>query len=290
MNSLQLISRSFDEHSAQKKLGLLNELSNASFQKAKSIIQYHSLLLFALAYPENETIYKLATSELKRLAQTIEKLLPENNFNYQLSGTGIHATELNVALSSDMVHWLLQNYDHCVKGFSSECSAEEASQVFLNLLKPAEYLQTKEENKTVEEWCEILFSKNGKDALQPLLNLFDESVSNDALKDFLYDQLKIYVSLKLTDAISSVTFNRCGFEEKFYHKKLLKQVDLNSILHEPLPKGKSLSEKQQGTIGCLFTVDARKPGDGKPILQRTQTFMQPNISNYCEVMQYVFSR
>ena len=68
---LSQLLASFDTKSTAQKRKLLKTFAKMNLQRASTLVAYHELLLFLLAYPDNSTIRSLAQKELERLAKLL---------------------------------------------------------------------------------------------------------------------------------------------------------------------------------------------------------------------------
>src|SRR5438093_1827405 len=94
------------KHSSQK-LNLLNALGTKPVKSKKALQSYYGSLLFLIAYPDNKTIYNLASRSLQQLQLYIQS---HKKIKDSLYNSGITNTHLNAAFSFEIVKWLRSKY------------------------------------------------------------------------------------------------------------------------------------------------------------------------------------
>ncbi|MBL0144462.1 MAG: hypothetical protein IPP48_00490 [Chitinophagaceae bacterium] len=246
IQKLRKVYNKFGEQEAVEKFNLLNELSQRRLTNYTAVKNYHELLLFLKAYPDNEQVLNLVISEQVRVAAAVKKIMESGSAKAQkaLSGCGIAGTTLITQYSFTITKWLAQKFTPFVCFDSCAAGAEEGAAILHYLFPKAEYFFTTQEKFSAQKRLNFLFEKSNN-KLQHLLQLFIQSVKDEKLCETLFDQLKIFTQWKLDDAIFNRTFVK-GIEQPiFYHKHLQKKVDKGHIFYKQSAKAVKLLIQQQ---------------------------------------------
>lgn len=245
LSALHSVRNRFDEDLEKKKFSLLQKLSAIDINQPAKLIEYHSLLLFLLAYPQSKLLYDLAESELERVAGAAKAIFEEKNQRKKLhlANTGIAFTRLNISLSFDLVNWLLKEFTDDVELFSIDADEQTVEQVLCACLSPFERDLIADKMFSPMQMIHRLKQKE-EDDLAFLVRLFIQSKQAPLAKDTLWDSLKIFVSWNLSHA--SLTFERSINSKIFFHKNsLVKNVKVESEVRKPLTHQHYLDQEQQ---------------------------------------------
>src|ERR1035437_7015682 len=102
---------------SSQKLNLLNELSVQPVKSKKALQLYYDTLLFLIAYPDNKSIYQLASQSLQHLHTYIQS---HENRKAGLFNSGITGTRLCAAFSFEIVKWLRKKHQKNIRLSSFE--------------------------------------------------------------------------------------------------------------------------------------------------------------------------
>ena len=103
VSQLFSIRNSYGKKFSSQKLYLLKALSNEKLTSKKDIQVLHSVLLFLIAYPDDQVVYTQSSIFLQQLHLYIQshKKLRDGLYN-----SGITNTQLCAAYSFEMVKWM----------------------------------------------------------------------------------------------------------------------------------------------------------------------------------------
>jgi len=246
IRELRNISLQFGEPIRSRKIELLKTIPEFTNCKAKNILIYHDTLLSLLAWPENKAIFELAKKAMTQLTTTVKKNTSGNKrLERQLSGSGIAGTELTGSFSYAITKWLVDEFDSDVKLDSSEASPETVK-LFLHQLIPAvEYETISSGELNLLQRIKKLKGKSKISDIKWLVNLIERSALPNPAKEFLFNELKMFITWKP----DHFTFNRSSVRipcrKIFYHQKLNRAPDLKKILKIKLPLPILLSSIQK---------------------------------------------
>ncbi|MBM3325194.1 MAG: hypothetical protein FJY66_05955, partial [Calditrichaeota bacterium] len=113
--SLGDVIRRFGPPEAAAKEGILQELQNISIRNAKRLTEYHELLCFLRAYPDNPEILCMVESELQNFRERVIACLnADESASAALLNTGISGTVVEYAYDFDMALWLAEKFPGAV--------------------------------------------------------------------------------------------------------------------------------------------------------------------------------
>ncbi len=248
LQSVKNVSNQFDEVS-QAMLGRkLQQLKGTHQLHAKNLAFYHDLLLFIAAYPGNSKILYLAEKELERVsrlfknASKISGRFPDNE--------GLPFRETVTRFTPDFLAWLLQ-HDDLELAFDSFFKPNIDLNHMLAITLPA---VLRGETTAGLGNTELLSSLGIREKQIPafLLSQLESLQDKPMIRDFLFEQLDMYVSLKPLNRNFSRAYNRVPVKETYFHNDLLKQFNMMELLNAGLPEPSmaALHEKQ----ACLKVI------------------------------------
>ncbi len=214
---------------------------------------YHDVLLFIYVHPCNKKIRHLAEEELIGTRDHVLSVMNSSRHNDQrsLSGTGIAGSMITCQFSFAITKWLLQKFPADVSMDSAAGNAEAGGTVLHRLFPRIEYYYTTQGNISLTKRIESLTGR--RQALQKLISAFEERIPDERLREILFDSMQVFISWKLDHPVFNRSFIQGISLPVFYHKKIIKQVNLAAVLKKPLPEKIKLSHQQ-----CIHLMDVAK--------------------------------
>ena len=114
---------------SSQKLNLLTELSTEKITSKKALQSYYNSLLFLIAYPDNKSIYQLASQSLQQLNTYVQS---HENIKTGLFNSGITNTGLCAAFSFEIVKWLRKKHREDIKLNSFEADDEHIKYILVS--------------------------------------------------------------------------------------------------------------------------------------------------------------
>lgn len=247
IKSLRSVCSRFDDNAELEIEGLLRQLASIRVKHSKLILEYHQLLLFLSAYPQNKSLFQLAESELNRVEALVREVFTGKNesLRRQLINTGIANTELNVSFSFHLVNWLVEEFQKDVQLFSIDADDATVEHVFCACLPDVERDLIADKMLSPLQMVQRL--KGGKQSdLEFLVQLFNNAEVAAEAKDVLWDSLKIFVSWKLNEASPSLTNGRSSPRKFFFQRKaLMKSFDWQKEIQKPVDTSYKLTREEK---------------------------------------------
>lgn len=248
LQAVKTSSNQFDEASQAMLARNMQQLKRMKLQNAKNLAFYHDLLLFIAAYPSNSKILFLAEKELERISKVFKNAsklsgrLPDNE--------GHPFRETITRFSPDFLAWLIQ-HDDLELAFDSFYKPNIDLNQLLAITLPA---VLRGETTAGLDNTDLLSSLGIREKQIPgfLLSQLESLQDKPMVRDFLFEQLDMYVSLKPLNRNFSRAYNRVPVKEKYFHNELLKQFNMMELLNAGLPEPSmaALHEKQ----ACLKVI------------------------------------
>jgi len=207
---------------SSQKLNLLNELSRQPVKRKKALQLYYDSLLFLIAYPDNKSIYDLASQSLQHLNAYIRS---HENIKTHLFNSGITNTSLCAAFSFEIVKWLRKNHPENIKLSSFEADDGHIRYVVSAVMRKVESEILQDANATWKSWLKTT-SKKGEDILDRLIAVFDEADIRPEIRDELWNAIGINVEINFP----SHTRLPDSLITPYYHRSLIKK---NFLKQEP---------------------------------------------------------
>lgn len=214
---------------------------------------FHDVLLFIYVHPCNKRVRYMAQEGLIQTRDHVISIMNSSRQNSQrsLSGTGIAGSMITCQFSFPITKWLLQKFPADVRMDSAAGNAEAGGAILHRLFPGIEYYYTTQGNISLTKRIESLTGR--QQALQKLISAFEERIPDERLREVLFDSMQVYISWKLDHPVFNRSFIRGISLPVFYHKKIIKQVNLVAVLKKPLPEKIKLSHQQ-----CIHLMDVVK--------------------------------
>ena len=267
LSQLFSIRHSYGKKISSQKIYLLKAICNEKLNSKKEVQIYHSVLLFLIAYPDNQAIYTQSSISLQQLHSYIRshKRLRDGLYN-----SGITNTQLCAAYSFEMVKWLRANYKKNIRIRSFE-TGEAQIQAILSVVMPkveSEIMQ--DGNAEWRSWLKQSMKKE-EDLLDRLIAVFDETEIRPEVKDELWSAIGINVEIDFTapDSVPDSLFI------PYYHRSLLKKKNKRTVKGIHPPKVHLEKDEAAQIIACSRMVLVKHLREIDPI-----TFTSAELINY----------
>ena len=269
LRKLFLIRNHYGSNYSEEKLKILNELSSQKLRSKKLLLEYHDVLLFLIAYPDNNSVYNNAIHSLQQLQLYIhsKEKLKDNLYN-----SGITHTNLCAAFSFEIVKWFRKKYPDHISLISFD-AVDGQIQSALSVVMPkveSEILQDANENWRT--WFKQIINK-GEDILDRLITIFDQADIRPEIRDELWGALGINVEInfpendRLSKSLISPYYHRSIVKKNFKHQGVIKPIKI--VLNET---------ETEKIIECARTVLMRQLREIDPI-----TFTSPELVSYYQM-------
>ncbi len=230
-----------DEESMASKLNCLQKIIKTPLPKSSILIQYFETLLFLQAYPSNPSELALVYKEMQRLTSFLKK--NQKEFSVWLQNTGLPYCVIVTQFSHDAVRWLLTHPD-CKTEIDSFGDVKTNLCEMLNITLPSTEKHIAETGMVPEELMDTLLVSK-KDRLTFIVNEFSRLEQQPQVKDTLFDQVELYVSVSTMGPGVNKASNQLPVHELFYHDELNKRFDHELILNTSLPTPQALNKAQR---------------------------------------------
>lgn len=205
----------------------------------------HDALLFIYVLPCNKKIRLLAENLLLEIREHVISIMNSSRYNQQrsLSGTGIAGSMITCQFSYSITKWLLQKFPADVSMDSAGGNAEAGTAILQQLFPRIEYYYTTQGNINLTK--RIVSLTGRQETLQKLITALEQHIPDEPLREILFDSMQVFTSWKLDHPVFNRSFIRGISLPVYYHKKIIKQVNLDAVLKKPLPKKIKLSSQQR---------------------------------------------
>ena len=182
---------------------------------------------------------------MHKLISVIQERMPDLQLDYELSGTGIAGSEITGHFSYEITRWLVNEFGESVMLHSWDAKPETIKLFFRQLLPRVEYESIVAGELSPLQRIKRLKGKSGKTELRWLMMLFEQSSLTDSVKDFLLNELKIFITWRLDRAGFSRSTLRFPGKKNFYPHQLERVIEIKNILSRPLPSPVRLTSSEK---------------------------------------------
>jgi hypothetical protein len=201
---LRSLSRRYGAEATRAKLTALNRVVDRDLADPVALRAYHDVLLFLLAYPDNEELHRRAFREIRRIAAVVRAAGPR--LAEDLKESGLAHSQVVRTFSRDLTRWLRDRFGSAVaiewSGDSAESELDEALPLLLAVAERDCLLRGDPARLVIR-------TAGGRgDELKWLLDRVERLSHESGLIDLLWDRFAIPISWRLTSPQASVTFAR----------------------------------------------------------------------------------
>jgi hypothetical protein len=242
IDTLKLFQFEFNAKQENEKLNFLKTLSHYKVNSKKQFLQIHQILLCMMAYPSTKPILNQTELTLREFILNNKETALE-----KLTGTGIYNSYIECNFSFSKINFLIKKFPGQIYIHSSNSTTETQLSVLKIILPYIEYSEIHNKEKNLKKIISK-FNKSQKTDLEWLVELIEGSNESEKVKSFIFDQLAIFITWKITDIKQSVSFIK-GFNQSiFFHDSISKKADLTEIIKQKLPLAVKLNEKEKTKI------------------------------------------
>ncbi len=234
------------QHAGLPGIKLPEDVVSLSKWKAKDIVKFHDALLSIMAWPENKEQLHQAKKEMARLTEAVKEIIAvDKMMEARLSDSGLPGTELTGCFSYEITRWLVNEFSADVRLNSSKASPETVKLLFHELMPAVEYESISSGDLTLIQRIKKLKGTSVISDAEWLINLIESAAISYSAKEFLFNELKIFITWKLNHPSASRSYSCLLQKNIFYHPKLPKRIDVKKIAQRKLPLPDRLSIKQK---------------------------------------------
>ncbi|HPI53141.1 MAG TPA: hypothetical protein PLU10_00545 [Chitinophagaceae bacterium] len=231
----------FDEQVTPQKLQVLMNLSSLSWKTSAEIISYQEILLFMLSHPDDRRILNACRNEIKRITTACKtKNSADDN------DSGLPYTNLQTRFSPDLMAWLATQTDCRLDVDSFEEEGTSLNEI-LRLTLPA---VERDETTAGLDNSSLLDALSMKPSQQVafLLDQFQQFDTHPLTKDFLWESMKGFFTIRSLKPSFSRLENRIAVPAIYFHTSLLKRFDAEALLQMPLPSPVRLDDNMMAQV------------------------------------------
>jgi hypothetical protein len=238
----------FSPEGAEKKLILLHTCAKAKLSGTKTIQQYHDTLLFLCGYADTKDMFEAAKTEMGRLTNVVANLSEGKLEALSLSGIAFSKTESIFSLK--ITDWLVANYPEDISIHSFDEEGVHPKELLKHSMNEMEFEMISDEKLSKLQWIKKVSGfKKDKDILKWLLDKINRIPVKDQLKEYLFEPLKLYISIRPSDPHFSRSFGSIHINAHYFHGNgILKKFDELTLINTKLPKEKKLNAKEHDEI------------------------------------------
>ena len=194
VSQLFSVRNSYGKKNSSRKLYLLKAIGKEKLTSKKEVELFHSVLLFLIAYPDNQAVYKRSSIFLQQLHLYIKshKKLRDGLYN-----SGITNTQLCAAYSFEMVKWMRANYKENIRIQSFEANEAQIQAILSVVMPKVESEIMQDGNAGWRSWLKQSMKKE-EDLLDRLIAIFDETDIRPEVKDELWSAIGINIEIDFT--------------------------------------------------------------------------------------------
>ncbi|MBI5856076.1 MAG: hypothetical protein HZB42_00385 [Sphingobacteriales bacterium] len=183
---------------------------------------------------------------MRKLTDDLKKLFIRNKgLRIKLEGSGISGTEITGRFSYAITKWIVEEFDNDVSLNSSQAASESVKLFFRQLLPAVEYESISDNELGLSQRIRKLKGNSSITPLKWLMQQLEASNLPEQTKEFLFNELNIFITWKIKNENYSRSRLRFPFEKISFSSQSNKSPDLNELLRKKLPPASELSKKEK---------------------------------------------
>lgn len=248
LQQLSALASVYTPEALSEKRRILEQCGHVKWKKKQDIQTYHDLLVFLMAYADNESIYKQSHSEMVKLCEYVKVLSPRRQ--EQLSRSRIAFTETQGTFSFVIMNWLMEWSPDDVSIHSFGEDGAHPKTLFKHNLNDMEFELAGDENLSPLKWLQKACGSNDSGSiLKWMLHQADKWPVSLPLKEQLFESLKLFISIQPSTTQFSGSFPAFQVKTPYYHHTgLLKKFNERALIETPLPSERALTNAQKSDI------------------------------------------
>ncbi|HYB42787.1 MAG TPA: hypothetical protein VEL75_13505, partial [Candidatus Methylomirabilis sp.] len=240
MAALVEVAPRFAGAARREKLRRLGGLAEATIDDGRTLLALHEVLCFLQAYPDDAHVLASVDGALAGFPARVKRL--RGPTARRLLDSGVAGTSLDYPFGLPMARWLARRFPREVEIVWTKFEEEERLQESLTvLLEPTEHDAWSDEGGLGwRRWLDVARAGRALSDLQVLLELFDRSALDGAIRDWLFESLALPIGWRLEAPGGARTSARLPWARPFFHGSTgaLRRPDRHEFLREvtrPLP-------------------------------------------------------
>jgi hypothetical protein len=234
--------------SAARKSEALRKCAAGAIDDADALLAYHDVLLFLLAYPESRALRAAAASELARVAQAARNIEAQGTARARakLANSGVAWAPMTIAFGYDIARWLATRHRGCGEIDSFDDTGQPLHEFLRHALPAPEFELLEADGIASKAFLATASEGHTGTRLDWLVAQTERLRCDERLREYLFDSLKAFVTLRPADGPLSRTFVRGLPARIHYHRKELRRtVDPRAILDAPLAPARRLTPRER---------------------------------------------
>ncbi len=230
---------------------LLRAASRCPIDDAAALFDYHELLLFVCAFPDDRPMLDLAVGELKRVDAAAREMTAreEPSDMHILADSGIAGTVTHCQYSVQLATWLAGHYPRDTEiAWDGESAGEGLDAMLGSLVEPVENNGLDDVTLSTREWLAMARGRQGakrESDLLWVLRRFSWIDLDPRFRDKVFDLFELRIRWVLRRAGASRTLARLPRRVTSYQREpLARELDVSRLLDEPLGKGGRCPRRQ----------------------------------------------
>lgn len=256
--NLELLARvrlEFTPPAAAEKRRIIETFKGMPISNARQLFEYHELLCFIQAYPDDPRIVALADGELARFSERVKKLWKKRPKVAGLDDTGIVDTKISYPYNLHMARWLLRHFGDAVEIDWDAYNEKDGDPVSGMLPLFALYMENDgidDEDLGTTDW--VIRGAGGRNTLRWLVNQIDRLQIPDEFRQYMYDNAELRLSWQLGESKCARTLAKIPGREIYFQNDPIKKhrIDLRKsislqppeLMLVPRDQGRDLIETQ----------------------------------------------
>lgn len=215
---------------------------------ARTLIDYHDLLLFIRAFPPSEGDHQRAGEELERLAGLVAQQVKARGATREaLTDSGLVGAPSCASFSIDLARWLVQEGGGTVRLDSLTGDEDQMRALLVAAALPAEAEAMDHSGYTVHERVREACGGDDAAALQWIVRAIDGMATTHPLRNALWQVLNPLLLIDAPPRSLTRTFCR-GLSTPVHRYTPTSAVDAMRIIRTPLPPPRRLKADERSRL------------------------------------------
>lgn len=250
IQTLRDLRLTFGRRPRSTKRRWLKQAARQPLDDPRILPDYHDILLFMAAYPDDADLLRMVNAELRRIGRAAQQFfrIARPRTVACLRDTGMAGSEMTCSFSLDTATWLAREFPGRVELDWDDDSASSALEEFLSFLTcRVEHDGLLSNRLTTRQWVRLARGTRQRSDLAWLVAQFGQLDAPPALREQAFEVLDLKLRWRLGLGAASRTLARFPRRRVFFQAEALSRtVDLRELMTRPLPSSQGVASATSG--------------------------------------------